>query len=167
MSGAEKESVLLPGSYDPVTLGHLDLIRRAAAEYREVYAVVFVNPDKKCRFSLDERMRMLALATEEFDNVLISESDGLVIDYMRDHDIGQIMKGYRNEADLAWEKKQAAWNSAHGGYPTRLVPCSPEFAAVSSTEARRRLDAGEDLRGVLPEAVIAYLRGRGGENGDK
>ena len=54
-------SVLIPGSYDPVTVGHLDLIRRAAAEYREVYAVVFVNPKKHCLFSLSERMRMLTL----------------------------------------------------------------------------------------------------------
>ena len=153
-------SVLIPGSYDPVTVGHLDLIRRAAAEYREVYAVVFVNPKKTCLFSLSERMRMLTLAAEDLENVLVSESDGLVIDYMRDHGIDYILKGYRGEEDLRWEREQAAWNSAHGGYETILLPCAEGLRAVSSTEVRRRLAAGEDISGLVPEKVLPLLQKR-------
>ncbi len=153
-------SVLIPGSYDPVTVGHLDLIRRAAAEYREVYAVVFVNPKKHCLFSLSERMRMLTLAAEDLENVLVSESDGLVIDYMRDHGVDYILKGYRGEEDLRWEREQAAWNSAHGGYETILLPCSEALRAVSSTEVRRRLAAGEDICGLVPEKVLPLLQKR-------
>ena len=70
--------VILPGSYDPVTLGHLEVIKRAAATYDEVYAVVFINPEKKYLFSLEDRVKMLILATDELDNVIVSFSNGLV-----------------------------------------------------------------------------------------
>ena len=73
--------VILPGSYDPVTVGHLDIIRRAAEEHDEVFAVVFNNDKKKYRFSVEDRVRMLTLATDGLDNVLVSYSSGLVIDY--------------------------------------------------------------------------------------
>ena len=69
-----KKSVILPGSYDPVTLGHRDIIKRASEMYEEVYAVIFVNPEKKYTFSLDERMKMLMLATDDLDKVLVSYS---------------------------------------------------------------------------------------------
>ncbi|MBP3582537.1 MAG: adenylyltransferase/cytidyltransferase family protein, partial [Clostridia bacterium] len=91
----KKETVILPGSYDPVTIGHLDIIKRAAEEYERVYAVIFINPNKSYRFSLDDRVRMLMIATEGLENVLVSYSTGLVIDYMREHEIDKIVKGYR------------------------------------------------------------------------
>ena len=146
-------SVILPGSYDPVTLGHLDVIKRAAEEYDEVYAVVFVNPDKKYTFSIDQRVSMLMLATDELDNVIVSYSNGLVIDYMRDHDIELIVKGYRNDVDLEYEKKQAEWNLKMGGYETRFVEASETLTTVSSTLAREKIKNGEDLSDILPESV--------------
>ena len=151
-------SVILPGSYDPVTLGHLDVIRRAACEYEEVYAVIFVNPDKKYTFSLEERMSMLMLATDELDNVMVSYSNGLVIDYMRDHGIELIVKGYRNSVDLEYEQKQAAWNLKMGGYETRLIEASEDLSSVSSTLARERIKNGEDLSAILPKSVISYIK---------
>ena len=150
--------VIVPGSYDPVTLGHVDIIRRAAEAYDEVYAVLFRNPDKDYMFSLDDRVRMLILATEDMENVIVSYSTGLVIDYMRDHGIDRIVKGYRNAADLAYEEKQAAWNLAHGGYETELLPCGTAFSAVSSTEVRRRLTAGEDITDLTPAPVAAFIK---------
>ena len=72
-------SVILPGSYDPVTKGHLDIIRRAAEQYDEVYVVVFTNPKKNYMFSVEDRVRMLMIATDELDNVMVSYSNGLVI----------------------------------------------------------------------------------------
>lgn len=156
----KNERVILPGTYDPVTLGHLAVIRRAAEEYDEVFVTVFVNPNKTPTFSLSDRMAMLMLATEEFDNVLVTESAGLVIDYMREHRIRKILKGVRNEVDLAYEKEQAAWNEAHGDVTTELVPCEEEYRGISSTLARRRLAEGGDLSGILPEKVIAFLKNR-------
>jgi pantetheine-phosphate adenylyltransferase len=154
------ESVILPGSYDPVTLGHLEMIRRAAERYDEVYAVIFTNPDKTYTFSLEDRVKMLILATDELENVLVSYSNGLVIDYVREHEINRIVKGYRNETDLEYEKKQAEWNLYHGGVETELVRAEEKFEAISSTEARRRLLAGEALDEILPRKVIDFIKSR-------
>lgn len=150
--------VILPGSYDPVTVGHLDIIRRAAEVHEEVFAVIFNNPNKKYRFSLEDRVRMLMLATDGLDNVLVSYSSGLVIDYMREHGIEKIIKGYRTDADLPWEYEQARWNKEHGGYETELIKCREGFEAISSTEVRKRLDGGESPEEILPPAVYEYIK---------
>ncbi len=151
-------SVILPGSYDPVTNGHLDVIRRAAEQYDEVYVVIFVNPEKTYTFSLDDRMRMLMLATDEFDNVLVSYSNGMVVDYMREHDIEKIVKGYRNDADLEYEKKQADFNLMYGGYETELVKCREGLEMISSTEVRDRIKRGDDISDLVPAPVVKYIK---------
>ncbi len=151
-------SVILPGSYDPVTVGHLDIIERVAAREDEVYVVVFVNENKKYRFSLSDRVNMLMLATEHLDNVLVSFSLGRVVDYMREHGIERIVKGYRNDRDLEWERTQAEYNMKHGGYETELILCDDRFREVSSTAVRRMLDGGEDAEALLPPSVAKYIR---------
>lgn len=153
-------SVILPGSYDPVTLGHLDIIRRVAEENDEVYVVIFVNPDKKYTFSLDDRMRMLMLATDEYDNVLVSFSNGLVIDYMREHGIDKIVKGYRNDTDYEYEMRQAEYNKKFGGYETELIKCAAGFENISSTAARENIKSGCELDKLLPPAVAKYIKDR-------
>ena len=150
-------SVIMPGSYDPVTLGHLEMIRRVAEREDEVYVVIFSNPRKKYTFSLDDRMAMLMLATEDLDNVFVSYSMGYVVDYMRDHDIERIVKGYRNDADLAWEREQAEYNMKHGGYETELIICDDSHKHISSTLVRERIKNGESLKGLLPECVEKYI----------
>lgn len=155
-----KTRVILPGSYDPVTIGHLDIIKRAAEKYDEVYVVVFINPDKEYAFSLEERVKMLIIATEEFSNVIVSYSLGLVIDYMREHGIEKIIKGYRNETDLAYEQMQADWNLKHGGYETELWLSSPEYSAVSSTAAREAIKSGAPLGDLLARGVIDYINSK-------
>ena len=155
-------SVILPGSYDPVTLGHLDVIKRAAREYDEVYAVIFTNPEKTYTFSLEERVKMLILATDELDNVLVSYSSGLVIDYMREHGIEKIIKGYRNDEDLEYEKRQAEWNLKNGGFETELWQADEKTRDISSTLAREMIKNAENLSQILPEKVISFI-----ENIDK
>ncbi len=149
--------VILPGSYDPVTIGHLEVIKQAASRYGEVYVVVFQNPNKSYRFSLEDRVAMLMLAAEEYDNVLVSYSNGRVVDYMREHNIKRIIKGYRTEADLPWEYEQAEYNKKHGGYETELIKCTPEFEHISSTAVREALDKGELPTQLLPPAVARYI----------
>lgn len=150
-------SVILPGSYDPVTKGHLDIIRRAAEKYDEVYVVAFTNPNKTYMFSVEDRVRMLMIATDDLDNVLVSYSNGLVIDYMTDHEISKIIKGYRTDADLEWEREQAEWNFKHGSYETELWKCSDGLEGVSSTVAREAIKEGGSLD-MLPERVAKYVR---------
>ena len=148
----------MPGSYDPVTLGHVEMIRHVAEKEDEVYVVIFTNPNKTYSFSLEDRVAMLMLATEDLDNVIVSYSLGYVVDYMRDHEIERIVKGYRNDADLAWEKEQAAYNLEHGGYETELIRCEKDHEHISSTLVREKLKRGEDITGLLPESVIRYLK---------
>ena len=150
--------VILPGSYDPVTSGHLEIIRRASERYDEVFAVVFINPEKTYTFSLDDRVKMLMLATEELPNVLVSYSTGLVIDYMREHHIEKIVKGIRDERDLAYERVQEEWNLAHGGYPTEYIRAEEGYERVSSTLVREKIARGESLEGLLPEKVVQFLQ---------
>lgn len=152
------KKAILPGTYDPVTLGHLDIIRRAAEAYDEVFVTVFKNPEKQPLFSLSDRLAMLMLATDGLDNVLVTASDGRVVDYMREHGIRHIVKGYRNEDDLAYEKIQEDYNRAHGGYETVLLPSAPALSEVSSTLVRERLAAGEPLADLLPAEVLGFLK---------
>ena len=153
-------SVILPGSYDPVSPGHIAVIREAAKRFDEVYVVAFVNPEKSYTFTAEDRVKMLLLATDEFDNVMVSYSDGLVIDYMRDHGIEKIFKGYRNDADLAYEMAQAQWNLAHGGYETELWKCPPELEGISSSAARDLIRDEGSLEGVLSPEVFAFVKSK-------
>lgn len=150
-------TVILPGSYDPVTVGHLEIIKKASELYDEVYVVIFVNEAKTYTFSLEDRVCMLQLATEELDNVLVSYSLGRVVDYMREHDIERIVKGYRTDADLPWEMEQAAYNKKHGGFDTELIKCDAAFEGVSSTAVRDRLKNGEDVSDLLPPSVLKFI----------
>ena len=150
-------SVIMPGSYDPVTTGHVEMIKRVAKREDEVYVVIFTNPNKNYTFSLEDRVAMLMLATEDLDNVFVSYSMGYVVDYMREHDIARIVKGYRNDADLVWEKEQAEYNFKHGGYETELIECADEHKEISSTLVRERLTRGESIDGLVTDAVRNYI----------
>ena len=150
--------VIMPGSYDPVTCGHLEMIRTAARKYDEVYAVLFINENKSYRFSLEDRVRMLTLATEELPNVTVSYSLGRVVDYMSEHGIERIVKGYRNDKDLEWERYQADYNFKNGGFETELIKCDESIEAISSTLVRDRLDSGEDISDLVPPTVFEYIK---------
>lgn len=153
-------SVIVPGSYDPVTIGHVDIIKRAKEKYGEVYAVVFINPEKKYTFSLEDRVAMLMLATEDIDNCIVSYSTGRVVDYMREHGIDRIVKGVRSDADRLYEAPQAEYNKHHGGYETELIDSRPEYSAISSTRVREAISAGEDITSLVGERVANYIKSR-------
>lgn len=150
-------SVIMPGSYDPVTCGHVEMIRRVAEREDEVYVVVFTNPNKSYTFSLEDRVAMLMIATEDIENVFVSYSLGYVVDYMREHDIERIVKGYRNDSDLEWEKEQAEYNKKYGGYETELILCEDKFKNISSTLVREKLKNGESLDDLVPKKVEEYI----------
>ena len=155
----EVKRVILPGSYDPITLGHLEIIKKAAEEYSEVLAVGFINPKKSYLFDDAERLEMLEIATRGLANVKVDLSRGLVVDYMKTADIQLIIKGYRNEKDYEYELLQAEWNEEHGGFKTRLIKCAAEFEDVSSTAARGAILSGDRQKAeqILPKDVADFI----------
>lgn len=152
MTGA----ILVPGSYDPVTLGHLSVIATAAGMAEMVYVVIFVNPEKECHFPTERRLDFLRAACAKFPNVRVSYDGGMVADFAAVYGVSFILKGIRDERDFLYERAMADYNRANG-IETVFLPSSPELRGISSTEVRRRIDAGEPLDGLLPAEVINLL----------
>ena len=149
--------VMLTGSFDPVTAGHLSLIRRAAGIFDNVLCVVFDNAEKTHAFSAERRLAMLKAATSDIRNVTCDLSHGYAAVYARENGVDAILRGVRDGADLAYETQMAVYNKNLTGVETILLPADEETGDVSSTEARRRLAGGEALEGILPDAVIKLL----------
>ena len=157
-----KTTVLLPGTYDPLTRGHFAVIETAARRFDEVRAVIFVNPDKTCLFPLSDRLEFLRLATKGLPNVTVGSSEGLVADYVRENGIGFLVKGVRNERDFVYEREMADWNAAHGA-ETLFFPSPDGVREISSTALRERLAKGlpiDDLAapGTSDAILAAYRR---------
>ena len=144
---------LMPGSYDPVTVGHLAVIEAAAARYAEVTVAVFINPEKQGLFAFSDRVEFLRLATAHLPNVRVLFSDGMVADLARDGGYDRIVKGVRNAADRRYEEEMAAYNLTRGGVPTELLPAAPALLEVSSTAVREALAEGTGLSGLVPKAA--------------
>ena len=149
--------VLMPGSYDPCTVGHLAVIEAAAALFGEVTVAVFINPNKKGLFSYEERVAFLQAATAHLSGVNVLFSDGMVADLARDGGYDRIVKGIRNEQDRIYEAEMADYNYTRGGVITELLPSEPTNADISSTAVREALERGEDLAGLVPEAARAQI----------
>ena len=146
---------LLPGSYDPVTRGHLAVIEEAARRFGAVTVAVFINPSKQGLFSHADRVAFLLLATAHLENVTVDFSDGMVADYAKDGGYGCIFKGIRNERDRAYEEDMAAYNRERsGGIPTVLYEAPSEYGDISSTAVREALAKGEPIEGLVPAAII-------------
>lgn len=145
-----KKRALVTGSFDPVTRGHEDVIRRAAAIYDEVYAVVFVSDEKKGFFPLEKRKEWLETVCRKFSNVTVDADRGFVADYVRRNQISVIIRGVRNEIDFAYERPMADYNLAHGGAETLLLYANKELEEVSSRRVRELLVAEKSPRELLP-----------------
>ncbi|MBQ2718725.1 MAG: pantetheine-phosphate adenylyltransferase [Clostridia bacterium] len=149
---------LMPGSFDPCTAGHLDLIARCCAVYDEVTVAVFINPEKRGLFSYVDRVEFLRLATAGLPNVTVTFCEGMVADYARDGGFSAIVKGVRDERDRTYEEAMAAYNLERGGVPTLLWPAGEGLSGLSSTEVRRALAAGLPLSGLVPREAEAAIR---------
>lgn len=155
---APEATALVAGSFDPVTLGHLDLVRRASARFSRVYVTLFVNAEKHCLFPEEERLRFLSLACGNYPNVTVDAWEGLLADYAREKGIRYVVKGYRDENDLAYERLQARVN--HGYFPglfTVLLPAGEEYRQISSTAVRLRLARGGSLAGLVPPSLVTLI----------
>lgn len=154
--------VVCPGSFDPPTRGHTDVIARAAALFDEVTALVIVNPEKTGLFAADERMAMLSAVTATLPAVRVEAYTGLLVDYCSAHGVDAIVKGLRGGVDFDYETQMALMNRHLTGVETILLPADPAVSFVSSTLVRQIAGYGGDVDGlvdpVVAEALAARLR---------
>jgi pantetheine-phosphate adenylyltransferase len=149
-----------PGSFDPVTNGHLDVLARASRLYDEVTAAVLVNPGKSGLFEVPERIEMLREVTAELGNVRVDSFEGLLVDYCRERGIPVVVKGLRAVSDFDYELQMAQMNHRLTGLETFFVATNPEYSFLSSSLVKEVARWGGDVGGLVPDAVLARLRGR-------
>ena len=153
---------LLPGSYDPITVGHLDMIARAAAAFDEVVVAVMNNAAKTYRFTMAERAELARVATAEMPTVRVVADAGMLVDLFDTVGADVIVKGVRNETDRAYENEMAAYNLAKNPRArTELWQAADDFEDISSTGVRDAMEKGLPLQDLLPAPVLARLREMG------
>jgi pantetheine-phosphate adenylyltransferase len=149
--------VVCPGSFDPVTNGHLDIISRAAALYDEVVVAVFPNLAKTALFTVDERVELLREVTGKHGNVRVEKFDGLIVDFCRANDISAIVKGLRAVSDFDYEMQMAQMNYNQAGVETLFMTTNPLYAFLSSSLVKEFAKYGGDVAGLVPEPVLDAL----------
>lgn len=150
---------IVPGSFDPMTLGHLDVVRAAAARYDEVVVAVMVNREKQYLFSMEERVRIAELTVAALPSVRVIADGGMLIDLFDRLGADAVCKGWRNEADLAYEQKMAEWNAAHNPrFRTELIRAEQTHAELSSTQVRGRMERGEDISALVHPDALPLIR---------
>jgi pantetheine-phosphate adenylyltransferase len=149
-----------PGSFDPVTNGHLDVIERASKLFDEVAVLVTVNKSKAGMFSVEERQEMLRESTVGLPNVKVDAFHGLLVDYCREHDIRAIVKGLRAVTDFDYELQMAQMNYQLGKIDTLFMPTSARWSFLSSSLVREVARFGGDVSKMVPPQVAERLQER-------
>lgn len=149
----QKSRALVTGSFDPITKGHEDIIRRACEAFDEVYVVAFVNAEKKGFFPKEKRLELLRKVCRKFPKVSVDLSLGYVCDYAKEKAVTAIVRGVRDERDRAYEEEMARYNFEHSGVKTVFFPAAEELSSLSSSRVRDILTAGGDASALLPEEI--------------
>ena len=148
---------LCPGSFDPVTNGHLDIIGRASRLFDEVIVAVLINKSKSGLFTVDERIEMLGECTTDYPNVKIDSFHGLLVDFCRDRGIQVIVKGLRAVSDFDYELQMGQMNHSLAGVETLFMPTNPLYSYLSSSLVKEVATYGGDVSTLLPELVNRRL----------
>ncbi|GEC06972.1 phosphopantetheine adenylyltransferase [Streptomyces spinoverrucosus] len=149
-----------PGSFDPITNGHLDIIARASRLYDEVYVAVMINKSKKGLFEIDERIDLIREVTAEYGNVRVESFHGLLVDFCKQRDIPAIVKGLRAVSDFDYELQMAQMNNGLTGVETLFVPTNPTYSFLSSSLVKEVAQWGGDVSHLVPPAVLDALNKR-------
>ena len=149
-----------PGSFDPVTLGHLDIVERASKIYDEVTVAVLVNKKKSSLYTVEERMALLADVTAPYGNVKVDSFHGLLVDYCKARDIPVIVKGLRAISDFDYELQMAQMNHGLAGVETMFMTTNPLYSFLSSSLVKEVATYGGDVSGLVPPLVLERLSDR-------
>ena len=165
MTGPESEGSLVrravcPGSFDPITNGHLDIIARASRLYDEVYVAVMINQSKKGLFEIEERIDLIRQVTAEYGNVRVESFHGLLVDFCKQRDIPAIVKGLRAVSDFDYELQMAQMNRGLAGIDTLFMPTNPTYSFLSSSLVKEVATWGGDVSHLVPPLVLEALDGR-------
>ncbi len=151
--------VVFSGSFDPVTNGHLNLIRRARRIFGAVRVVVFFNATKRTRFTVQERVQFLKEALQGEESITVDQFDGLLSDYMKQHQLTTVVRGLRNAQDWNHERTNAYFNTRF--YPaleTVFLPAQEDFQFLSSSAVKEAAAYGADISGLVPPPVAKALQ---------
>ena len=150
---------MYPGSFDPITNGHLDIIKRASKLYDKVIVGVLSNGGKTPLFSADERMDMIKHVTKDFSNVTCETFDGLLVDFAKSHKATVIVKGLRTVADFEYEFQMALLNKAlNPEYETMFMMTNSKFSYISSSMVKEVAKFGGQLDGLVPEYIAEKVK---------
>lgn len=155
-------TALCPGTFDPVTFGHLDIIGRTSTTFEHVVVAVLENPSKQPVFSVEERVAMLEEACGAMGNVTVGAFKGLLVDYAKSQGSSVIVKGLRAVTDYESEIQMAQMNHRLGGVETLFMPTNPSWSFLSSSLVKEVARFGGDVEGLVPPSVTARLRERMG-----
>ena len=157
------QTAVYPGSFDPCTNGHLDIIRRGAKLFDKVVVAVLINEKKNPVFSLEERVEMLKVATRDIPNVEICSFSGLLADFMKKNNYSVIIKGLRAVSDYEYEFQMALTNRAlFDRIETVFMPCSAEFMYLSSSIVKEVAKYNGELHGLVPPEIEPIIKRRFG-----
>ena len=148
------KKAVFPGSFDPITLGHCEIIEKACEIFDEVIVSVGNNSDKNYRFSLNQRLKFIS---DEFINnskVYVEKYQGLTVDFCKNKNVKHIVRGLRNPADFEFEKKIALFNNSLENVETIFFLTSPNNAFISSSMVREIMDNGGDFKKFVPNSVL-------------
>lgn len=151
-----------PGSFDPITNGHLDVIERASGLFDEVTIAVLANSSKTGLFTIDERIKMARDAAAHLSNVRVDTWSGLLVDYCKTHDIRAIVKGLRAVSDFDYELQMAQMNLQLKGVDTLLMATKPAYSFLSSSLVREIARYGGDVSALVPSGVLNALQAKAG-----
>lgn len=152
------KTAIFPGSFDPMTLGHLDIIERSSRMFDRIIVVILENSEKHAVFSMEERQAFLRSNTAHLSNVEVARDHGLTVDFARKHDAVAIVRGVRSVKDYEYELNIAAVNQQIAPeVETMLLYASHKYSYVSSSIIRELVKYGQDIRAYVPEDVAAAL----------
>ncbi len=152
--------VVCPGSFDPITFGHLDIIERASKMFDEVVIAVLVNVTKSSLFSADERMEMIREVTKKYGNVKVDSWSGLLVDYCQENKIPIIVKGLRAVTDFDYELQMSQINLQLKGVETLFMSTAPAHSFLSSSLVKEIASYDGDVSNYIPASLVPKLKAR-------